>query len=75
MFSEEVGNTQDAVKELAAWSDQWTMVEGRVACNVCREWQYPSDAGQEFIHADHCPSTSVSAFPWRDLKAILSLEV
>lgn len=75
MLDEDVGRKLDPVVELASWAEQWTMVEGHVICNFCRKSQYPSDAGQQFIHGVVCASTSAGSFPWKDLKAILSLEV
>lgn len=75
MLDEDVGRSQDPVEALSRWGEQWTMVEGKVACNVCHESQYPSGAGEQFVHGSRCTSTNPSSFPWKELKAILSLEV
>ena len=73
MLDEDVGRTQDPVEELVIWGEQWTMVGGRVRCNLCSKSQYPSDAGLQFIHEADCASANKSSFPWRDLKEVLSL--
>ena len=75
MLGEDVGRARDPVEALASWGDNWTMIDGKVVCNFCRESQYPSEAGQKFTHAGRCLSTNAGSFPWKDLKAILSLEV
>ena len=74
MLGEDVGTALDPIEALASWSEQWTMVDGRIGCNFCHRSQYPSDAGQQFIHGAHCISTNATSLPWRDLKAILLLE-
>ena len=75
MVSECVGKrTEDPVEKLARWGEIWTMIDGRIVCICCGNFQLPSRAEYQFVHDPCCKNErGVNSRPWKELNAILSL--